>query len=269
MTRLREEDLCSISWDLQAYDAQLLQKTGLDLKGIAARAAGISEEVFSSRLAAAVPMTGGQGRIRGFAEMVTAILAHLGTPVLHPSATDVTGIAEAIAGGAEVIFFADDQSFVALDLPRKRIVDNAGATARGYVTALGELAGGLEGKSVLVLGAAGKVGRPAIRALAGKGAKVSGYDPEFHCGRASLRTEAPLEIWPDLEDALQKHRIYFVASPAAEIIQACHIDSETIIAAPGMPLGLTAAAARLASARLIHDPLQIGVATMMAEILIF
>jgi len=39
------------------------------------------------------------------------------------------------------------------------------------------------------------------------------------------------------------------------------------VAAPGMPLGLTAAAAEKTGLRLLHDPLQIGVATMAVEAL--
>jgi pyrrolysine biosynthesis protein PylD len=266
MTRLREEDLCSISRDLPAYDAELLQKTGLGLKGIAARTVGISEEVFSSRLAAAVSMTGGQGRIGGFAEMVTAILVHLGTPVVRPSFTDVAGIEEAIACGAEVIFFADDQSFVALHLSRKKIVNNAWATARGYVTALDALAGGLEGKGVLVIGAAGQLGRQAARALVGMGARVAVYDLDRE-RLSTLYAGMTAEIRPDLEEALKQHQIYFDASPAPAIIESRHIREDTMIAAPGMPLGVSAEAQRRVAARLIHDPLQIGVATMLAEAL--
>jgi hypothetical protein len=40
------------------------------------------------------------------------------------------------------------------------------------------------------------------------------------------------------------------------------ITARTYIAAPGVPLGLTAAAAVKAAPRLLHDRLQIGVAAM-------
>ena len=47
-------------------------------------------------------------------------------------------------------------------------------------------------------------------------------------------------------------------------IEAKHIQPTTAIAAPGVPLGLSPEAQTRIESRLIHDPLQIGVATMMA-----
>jgi 3-methylornithyl-N6-L-lysine dehydrogenase len=266
VTRLREEDLWPIAKELAAYDADLERKTGLGLKRIASRAAEIPEEAFSSRPAAAIPMTSGCGRIAGFTETVAAILSYLGVPAILPSATDVMGITEAISKGAEIIFLADDHRFAAIDLPRRKVVENSGATARGYVTALEALTGGLKNQKVLVIGAAGEVGRQAVKALAGRGAGISAYDPNQE-GLSSLRFEVGLEIWSNLEEALQQHRIYFDASPAPGVIHARHIQPETMIAAPGIPLGVSTEAARMVGDRILHDPLQIGVATMLAEAL--
>jgi pyrrolysine biosynthesis protein PylD len=70
----------------------------------------------------------------------------------------------------------------------------------------------------------------------------------------------------DLEEALRRHSIFFDASPAADIIRSEHIQPQTLIAAPGIPLGCTTEAYGLVKDRLIHDPLQIGVATMLAEV---
>jgi pyrrolysine biosynthesis protein PylD len=67
----------------------------------------------------------------------------------------------------------------------------------------------------------------------------------------------------DLEEALQKHRLIVDASPAAGIIKERHIKPDTAIAAPGLPLGLCPGALVSIGDRLIHDPLQIGVATML------
>jgi pyrrolysine biosynthesis protein PylD len=48
------------------------------------------------------------------------------------------------------------------------------------------------------------------------------------------------------------------------MIKAHHITSETYVSAPGVPLGLDKDARGKISDRLLHDPLQIGVATMVA-----
>ena len=69
----------------------------------------------------------------------------------------------------------------------------------------------------------------------------------------------------NLEEALGRYTVFFDASTAANIIEAKHIKPETLIAAPGMPLGLTDEAYSLVEQRLIHDVLEIGVAAMFVH----
>ena len=57
--------------------------------------------------------------------------------------------------------------------------------------------------------------------------------------------------------------LHVEATDAAGIINAVDISPQTFIAAPGVPLGLSRDAQYKCSDRLIHDPLQIGVATMV------
>ena len=76
-----------------------------------------------------------------------------------------------------------------------------------------------------------------------------------------------ITIENNLRKALSRHRLVVDATNAAEIIHASDISSETYIAAPGMPLGLSRNALKKISDRLLHDPLQIGVATMAVEVL--
>jgi pyrrolysine biosynthesis protein PylD len=68
----------------------------------------------------------------------------------------------------------------------------------------------------------------------------------------------------ELERALQRFTLVFDATPAGGFIEARHIRPDTVIAAPGIPLGVSPEALARIEGRLIHDPLQIGVATMMA-----
>jgi pyrrolysine biosynthesis protein PylD len=270
MTRLNEKDIKQIGRTLHAYDAGLAKKTGYTLKQIAMRAAGLSEremdEALASARVAVFPVTCGQGIIRGFAGAVESILRHLGAKIFQGEASDIGGLAEVVERGADIVFAADDQKFIALHLSAKSVIDNAEATARGYVEALGCIAGGLEGRDVLVLGGAGRVGWHAVCALGEKGAKVAIYDPDRR--RSASRVKGrDIIVEDDLEKALRRHLLLFDASPAVKIIRSEHIKPSTVIAAPGIPLGLTEGAYDLVKDRLIHDRLQIGVATMLAEAL--
>jgi pyrrolysine biosynthesis protein PylD len=265
MTRLRSEDIRFIGDDLARYDAELLKKMGLSLRQIACRAAGL-EEAKAHRLLAAVtagiiPVTSGEGIIEGFCEAVASIVSHVGASSFVTVAADVAGLAEALERGADVVFLADDRRFIALNLSSRIVADNSEATARGYAAALDSLAGGLKGKPVLVLGA-GEVGRNALAALRALGARVSVYDPDPEKTRG-LGDASWLTVENDLEEALEKHRLIVDASPAAGIIRERHIQPDTMVAAPGLPLGLCPGAQVSIGRRLIHDPLQIGVATML------
>jgi pyrrolysine biosynthesis protein PylD len=268
MTRLRNTDIKDIGSTLKDYDASLLKKTGLPLRGIAIQAAGISERTMKEGLAAhrvaVVPITTGEGIIKGFADAVSRILTHLGARVFVTAGTDVQGFAEAMGKGATLVFCADDDRFVALRFAPRKVVDNADATARGFVTALDLMAGGLRDRQVLVIGGAGQVGWKATSLLREKGAQVSVFDID----RRKLETLAKgsdIRIEAKLEKSLMRHRLYFDASPGAGLIRAEHIRPGTLIAAPGVPLGVKKEAYLLVQDRLIHDPLQIGVATMLAE----
>jgi pyrrolysine biosynthesis protein PylD len=268
MTRLKEKDIKQIGRTLHAYDAGLAKKTGYTLKQIAMRAAGLSQkemdEAMASTRVAVFPVTWGQGIIKGFAGAVGSILRHLGANVFQGEASDIGGLAEVVERGADIVFAADDQRFIALHLSLKRVIDNTEATARGYVEALECIAGGLEGREVFVLGGAGKVGWHAVCVLQNRGAKVAVYDPDR--GRLASRVKGrDTIVEDDLEEALRRYPLLFVASPAANIIRSVHIKPDTVIAAPGIPLGLTKSAYHLVKKRLIYDTLQIGVATMLAE----
>ncbi|MGB6338241.1 MAG: hypothetical protein WBF32_00560, partial [Candidatus Aminicenantaceae bacterium] len=68
----------------------------------------------------------------------------------------------------------------------------------------------------------------------------------------------------NLSESLDLYTIIFDASPAPDIIRREHIKPETIIAACGIPIGLSDEARSLVEERLIHDPLQLGTAAMLA-----
>lgn len=272
MTRLQAHDMSAVARDLDAYDRELRVKTGLTLRGIACRAAGVDAQEFARRSvgcrAAVVSLTCGEGVIRGFAESLQRILSHLGLPASVTAEPDVAGLAAAYAEGAELVLLADDHRFIAVNTRSRIVVDNADATGAGFAWGLNLMAGGLAGRPVLVLGC-GPVGCSAAVTLQRIGASVSLFDPDpTASGRAArMLSESgagPVAVEHALESALGRHRLIVDATPASNLIGAEHIHPDTFVSAPGVPLGLTAAAADRIAGRLLHDRLEIGVAAMAA-----
>ena len=288
---------------LAAYDAELAARTGCTLRELACRAVGVSAPRFAklaraSRVAV-VPMDSGQGVLPGFAEALAAIAGRLGLEawVTRP---DVAGLAEAYERGAGILVTADEERYIAVNLRTHAVADNNEATARGFVTALGLLAArsgagegrppapggrgtgsggaggrgasghGLAGRAVLVLGC-GPVGRAAARCLLERGAAVCLHDSRPERAREAAAelaaTGAPVLVEADLETALAGHALLFDATPSPGFITERHITPGTCVAAPGVPLGLSAGAVRAVGRRLVHDPLEIGTAVMLAEAL--
>ncbi|MGL5512832.1 MAG: 3-methylornithyl-N6-L-lysine dehydrogenase PylD, partial [Sporomusa sp.] len=176
MTRLKEDDVNQLAARLTKYDVELISKTGCNLKAIAARAANRDLNTISAvrPKIAVIPITCGQGIIGGFAEAVAGILDYLGFDTFITKSADIAGIAEAVANGAEILFAADDNKFIAFNLRTGALADNSEATGQGYITALNEMCGGLMEKQVLVIGA-GAVGRGAAGLIVKLGGLVSVY----------------------------------------------------------------------------------------------
>lgn len=274
MTRLTATDLSELAQTLPLYDTRLKASTGLTLSGLAGLAAGLDESNFMAATSwtrmAVVPFSTGQGIITGFAESVAAILEYLGFEALVTINQDVSGLAEAFERRADVIFMADDDRFVAINVRTNLVVDNAKATGRVFALALEAMAGylvagGLAAQETLIIGC-GRVGQAAAWTLAAINAGLVLYDIDPHQSgylAAALRGQGfPVLIAPDLEQALAGRSYIIDASPAAGIIAELHLTPSTFVAAPGVPLGLTPDAARTLGTRLIHDPLTLGVAAM-------
>jgi pyrrolysine biosynthesis protein PylD len=271
MTRLTTDHIAKINDELQAYDDELLSKTGCMLGGIACQAAGVKEseakKISADLLIGVIPITFGEGVISGFCETVVAIVSHIGCRAFVTKAADIAGIAEAVEKKADILMLADDDRFVAIDMANRCVADNADATAKGYVAGLDLMAGGLQGKDVLVIGC-GPVGSCAAEVLVNLGSRVSVYDVNLShskdlANRLKKSLNAEIESAKDLEPSLLNHQFTVDATPAANIIRAHHIRPQTYISAPGVPLGLDKDAQAKISNRLLHDPLQIGVATMV------
>jgi len=270
VTRLVSDDVKSIPAELGDYDSELTAKTGCSLRGVACLAAGVQEEeikdYLKNALIGVIPITAGEGVIAGFCDAVAGIVAHMGCKSFITQAADVAGLTEAFEKKADIVMLADDQQFLALHTASRRMAENAVATGKGFVAGLGLMAGDLKKKNVLVIGC-GPVGRSATAELAAMRARVSVYDIDFTrsldlAEATKQSSNVTIQIIKDLDQALKSHKFIIDASPATDIVQARHITSDTYISAPGVPVGLDKKALLKIGNRLLHDPLQIGVATM-------
>ncbi len=266
MTRLTRNDVEGIERELCGYDAGLARKTGLNLRQIAAAAAGITEQELIAAvqpcLAAVVPITAGDGVIDYFAQSVLSILLRLGCRAFITGQTDVAGIAGGVAAGAGLLFMADDRCFVAIKLRSGVVIDNGEATGRGYVAALDGMAGGLTGETVLVLGA-GPVGCGAITMLQKIGSRPVVYDIDAGKARQVGERTGAL-VAGDLREALARYRFLVEATPQPSFIDLDDLHPDALVAAPGVPLGLTPDTRAFMEDRVVWDPIQIGVAAMLA-----
>jgi pyrrolysine biosynthesis protein PylD len=270
MTRLQSDDISAITSQLKAYDEELIAKTGHNLGQIACHAVEMEEEtsreIASGIKAGIVPVRWGQGVIEGFCEATAGILKHLGFDTVVTVQADISGLTEAYETKADIIFLSDDNDFVALNTRNRQYVHNAEATGKGFAAGLDLMTGGLARQHVLVLGC-GAVGRNAALSLLHYGATVSIYDinsryPREFASTLSGYDPGRVTVESDFHKALAGRTLMVDATNSAEIIHAEAISQQTFIVAPGMPVGLSRGAMDKVSERLLHDPLQIGVATM-------
>ena len=269
MTRLVENDICNILDQLECHDQELRQKTGGGLLDIAAFAAGVSKQTVETakdrQRIGIVPITSGQGLIPRFSETIRGILRFLGVSAFVTRETDVAGMAEAAAAGATSVFMADDATCSLIDLRTGRVSDNSLCTGRGFAAALAMRAGSLQGRVVGVLGA-GPVGFGAVRALTDFGAEVVIYD----CNAEKLERFYGMPhvcCAGTAQEALQAGEFYFEATTSRNTICLSDFSASTLVAAPGVPLGVETQAMERYGDRVLHDALEIGVAAMVVNIL--
>ncbi len=281
MTRLKTTDIASIKDELPTYEQGLIKSTGHSLEEIGVLSAnflalndGPKDEAKINKIMAelkpadysiaVIPVTAGQGKIKGFSQAVAAILQYLNFPTEITTNTDVAGIREALKKKHDIMFLADDKRFIAKNTDSYCWIDNDRATALAYLIALELMAGELEDREVLVLGA-GRVGREAVKILLKKEAKPVIYDKalnkkDLRTGELSQFARERISIKEKID--VSQYSLIFEATPARDLLKASDITDQTFVAAPGIPAGFTTAAAEKLGANLIHDPLQLGVTAM-------
>ncbi|MCL2148630.1 MAG: 3-methylornithyl-N6-L-lysine dehydrogenase PylD [Methanomassiliicoccaceae archaeon] len=262
MTRLTDGMVKDIIRSLDSANEMLIALTGMDTVELACDAAGITKDMIDldGIKVGIVPVTSGKGIITKFSESVAEIVRRLGMEASVTQAADVTGLAEALSAGAEIVFMADDVTFMAINTKNGRFSNNSYCTAAGYVSALKGAAGGLDGKEVLVLGA-GRVGAIAARMMTGMGAAVTVYDIDEERARA-LSESIPVKVAADVNAALIVHDLVLNAAPGA--IDGRFVKEGAIISSPGIPFPFDGLGIKRAGT-IINDPLDIGVAVMAVQ----
>ncbi len=276
MTRLNKSDIRHISSGLEEYNRELQTKTGRTLLGIACHAYGKNEIQVKHRINSfsihVIPVTAGQGIITDFSETVTAILQFLGFNALTSDNPDTSGIAHAFESKADAVMMADDKRFVGINLNTRVVADNSEATGRVFASVLDLMAGGIKDHEVLVLGC-GLVGAAAARTLLFLNSRVALYDvypPIAHSLKESLSVYATFDrirIETDVNRALSKDQYIIEATPAAGTIPDELISDTMVVAAPGVPLGISKIGCQILKNRLVHDKLALGTAAMAVSLL--
>lgn len=264
MTRLREEWIKNIQSGISAYEHELKRKTGMTLLELSA----MSNDMDTSQIikhtsdynVAVIPVTTGEGIIGTFSQSVASIIRQLGFNAFVTERTDVDGIYEAYLKNASCLFLADDKRFLGINIGRNIISDNNAATAKGYITVLEHVCGGLAGKEVLLLGY-GTVGKIMLELLINKDAIPIIYDKNEKL-LAGLNEEMILKG----SEYIKNYKLILDATNEGGWIQSDMIDENSFIAAPGIPLSLKEDDYEKHRDRVVNDWLQIGTAVMMGEL---
>ena len=268
MTRLTAEHIGHIEASCEEWDRYLKAEAGLGLFDIAARVsgrdAGALKKAAETYKVYVVPVTAGQGRIDSFSESVAAIIKAAGFDARVSGASDVAGLCEAHAAGADIVFMADDNRYIALNLKNGNLGENNIATARGYIELLDSCAAlnfskGLDSKEVLLIGY-GAVGTEMAAALKSKNAAVTVYDKDE--GRLRAAAEAGYKI---TENRACFKSFGFIADATSEggWLTIDLLPEAFILVTPGVPLSLDTAARDRYKGRYFFDTLEIGTAAML------
>jgi pyrrolysine biosynthesis protein PylD len=262
MTRLTDDMVRDIIKSLDSTNEMLTSLTGMDTVELACDAIGIVPEMIDLKniKVGVVPITSGKGIITKFSESVAEIVRKVGMEAFVTEAADVNGLAEALSAGAEIVFMADDITFIAINVKSGGFSNNSFSTAAGYVSALKGAAGGLAGREVLVIGA-GRVGSIGAELMVGMGAAVTVYDIDKK-RMEDLSARIPVKTAGDLNSVLLLHDLVLNASPGA--IDGRFVKQGAIISSPGIPFPFDGLGIKKAGT-IINDPLDIGVAVMAVQ----
>ncbi|MEI3503477.1 MAG: hypothetical protein V8Q42_07440 [Anaerovoracaceae bacterium] len=144
MTRLVTEWIRELEETAAVRDKELRRLTGAGYVKLAALTAGVPEELIikasEEYKVAVVPVTSGLGEIESFPQAVSAVTVAMGFDTFVTEHTDVSGFYEASCKGADIVYMADDDRYIAVNMRTGKIGENDISTAGGYAQLLIQLA---------------------------------------------------------------------------------------------------------------------------------
>jgi pyrrolysine biosynthesis protein PylD len=185
---------------------------------------------------------------------------------MEAEAADIDGLYRAWEHGADVVFLADDERYIALNFRNGMCCENNAATAYGFMAALEEMAGGpgsLRRRSVLLCGC-GKVGSVAAKALRQAGAALTLYDKDMLAARR-IKTNADRVITDPKDIAAFPYILD--ATDTGAWLTADMLREGALVSAPGTPLSLAFDTSDRPDIRLFHDTLHTGTLVMLETVL--
>lgn len=265
MTRLVESDIDTVVDEMAKLDADFLRSTGATLAEIAEYAVGANfGEIDFNVKTSVVPITSGLGIIGGFAQTVAGILQHIGVDAFVTEHSDVWGSYEGRLN-SKCQFAADDDWFMAANNESNKISENGYATGIGFAAAL-VLAAKKQGRNLadeaILVAGAGPVGLAAAKFITKKGGKVTLLDID-----PTKLENQPYETLTTTEG--RKFSLVLEATTSKDVINIHNTSSDVIVSAPGVPLGVDEKLAEGLCTKntLLFNPLELGTATMMADVL--
>lgn len=269
MTRLRTEWITYMLDGMEEYNRQLRLKTGLDLSGLVRDTFNISEEDYSAMQkdisVAVVPITQGEGIIGNFSQSVAAIAASMGFRADVMEHTDVDGIYDAVRTGHQILFFADDIRYLAVNVKEGTCSDNNYATALGFIRimkALMERHGkDITGEKLLQIGF-GIVGKEAAEILKQMGADFDLYDKDQSAAAAFDGKKL------SGQEEIRNYSYILDFTNEGGWLTREDLAGDLLYVSPGVPYSMDEAAAEAFEDRAVHDNLEIGTAIMLGQCLL-
>lgn len=269
MTRLRTEWITYMLDGMEEYNRQLRLKTGMDLSALVMDTFAVSPQRYEALQkeirVAVIPITQGEGIIGSFSQSVAAIVSSMGFAADVMEHTDVDGIYDAVRTGHQILFFADDIRYLAVNVKAGICSDNNYATALGFVRvmkAMMERRGkALTEEKLLQIGH-GIVGKEAAAILTQMGADFDLYDKDSSAAAAfagkKLSGKEEIKDYSYILDFTNEGGWLTIEDLADDILYV----------SPGVPYSMDERAAAVYEDRAVHDNLEIGTAIMLGQCLL-